>query len=192
MTRKRLTRREFLDVALRHGAAAGMVGGLLPALACSPGDVPDAAASLPLDERTLALLVDEILPAEDGMPSASDAGLVDYFRRISVPVPELAELLGEFVAAAADVAEDRFGSTVAELDRARRVEVLQDLEASDGDRFGAFRNLVYEGYYVNPEVWARLGYEPYPTIEAGPVMEPFDPATLDRVRRLPRLYVEVD
>jgi hypothetical protein len=192
MARRQLTRREFLDVALRHGAAAGMAGGLLPALACSPADVPDAASALRLDESTLALLVDEILPAEDGMPSASEAGLVAYFRRVSVPVPELAGLLDEFVAAAADAAQRRFGSTVGELDRARRVEVLQDLEASDGDRFGAFRNFVYEGYYVNPEIWARLGYEPYPTIEAGPVMDPFDPATLDRVRRLPRLYVEVD
>lgn len=192
MARRQLTRREFLDVALRHGTAAGMAGALLPALACSAGDVPDAAPPLRLDERTLALLVDEILPAEDGMPSASEAGLVDYFRRISVPVPELAGLLDEFVAAAAEAAQRRFGSTVGELDRARRVEVLKELEASDGDRFGAFRNFVYEGYYVNPEVWARLGYEPYPTIEAGPVMEPFDPAMLDRVRRLPRLYVEVD
>ena len=192
MTRRRLTRRAFLDVALRQGAAAGLVGGLLPALACSAGDVPDAALPLDLDERILSLLIDEILPPEDGMPSASDAGVVDYFQRISVPVPELADLLGEFVVAADDAAESRFGSGVGELDRDQRIAVLQDLEASDGDRFAAFRNFVYEGYYINPDVWALLGYDPYPTSEPGPVMEPFDPVMLDRVRALPALYVRVD
>ncbi len=164
----------------------------MPALACSEGDIPDAGPSLGLDERALSLLADEIIPASDGMPSASEAGVLAYFRRVSVPVPELADLLEEFMTAATGAANERYGAEVAALTSAQRVSLLQTLEADDGDLFSGFRNLVYEAYYVNPDVWALLGYEPYPTSEPGPSLRPFDPAMLDRVRAMAPFYVEAD
>ena len=60
-----------------------------------------------------------------------------------------------------------------------------------GEVFGELSTLVYEAYYVQPAVWGLLGYEPYPTGEAGPSMDPFDVAALERVRSAPALYREV-
>ena len=37
-----------------------------------------------------------------------------------------------------------------------------------------------------------MGYEPHPTNSPGPVMAPFDEASLERVRQLPPLYTDVD
>ena len=192
MTRRLLTRREFLDAAIRRGAAVGVTGGLLNALACSAGNVPDTAPPLDLDESALSLLIDEILPAADGMPAASEVGVVSYFRRVSVPVPELGESLSECVLAAEEMSRRQFGSEIAELDSTQRISVLEELESADGELFSAFRNFVYEAYYVNPEVWTLLGYDAYPTSEPGPSMDAFDPAMLDRVRNLQPLFVEAE
>jgi hypothetical protein len=49
-------------------------------------------------------------------------------------------------------------------------------------------NFVYEGYYINEKVWELIGYEPYPTLSAGPEMEPFNEQLLDRVKQTPALY----
>ena len=54
-----------------------------------------------------------------------------------------------------------------------------------------FRNLVYEAYYTNPEVWPAIGYEFHSTGGVGPVMRPFDESILDEVRKRPKYYREI-
>lgn len=201
MTRRRLTRREFLEQTARHTAGAGLAGvglagvGLagiaLPTLSCSPADQEIALAPLPLDERTLTAVIDEIIPAGEGMPSASEAGVVRYFRQIVDQLPDLTESLGGALEAVENESHERFESPFLDLSESERVEVLEQLATAGPAIFGGLSTLVYEAYYVQPTVWELIGYEPYPTGEAGPVMDPFDEAALDRVRSMPPSYREV-
>lgn len=190
MTQRRMTRREFLEQAARHSAGVGLAGMLLPTLSCLPADQESALPPLPLDERTLTGVVDEIIPAGEGMPSASEAGVLRYFRQLAGQMPDLPQTLGRALEAVEESNRERFTAPFLELSEPQRVEVLEEFEGTDPDVFFELRNLVYEAYYVQPAVWERLGYEPYPTGEAGPRMDPFDPAALDRVRSSPALYRE--
>jgi hypothetical protein len=161
---------------------------VLPTLACSPGDKTEALPPLPLDERTLAAVIEEIIPAGEGMPSASEAGVLHYFRQLAGQLPELPEALREALDAVEGSSQERFGGAFLDLSTPQRIDALERLEEEDPGVFGGLSVFVYEAYYVQPAVWELLGYEPYPTGEAGPSMEPFDEAALDRVRSAPALY----
>jgi hypothetical protein len=58
--------------------------------------------------------------------------------------------------------------------------------------FSTLRDSVYEAYYIQPQVWKLIDYEFYPTDQPGPRMKPFDEAVLAQVRKLPKLYREVE
>ncbi len=199
MTRSRLTRREFLEQATRHAAGVGLAGMVLPTLSCSPADQEFRLAPLPLDERTLTTVIDELIPAGEGMPSATEAGVLRYFRQLAAgvpeqlapPVPDHVQTLGGALDAVEASSRERFESPFLELSEPQRVEVLEQLAATDPAVFGGLSTLVYEAYYVQPAVWELLGYEPYPTGEAGPLMDPFDEAMVDRVSSAPPSYREV-
>ena len=170
---------------------------VLPTLSCLPADEEASLPPLPLDEDTLTAVIDEIIPAEEGMPSASEAGALRYFRqlaagvpeRLAPPVPDLVQTLGGVLEAVEAGSRERFTARFLELSAPQRIAVL--VVPVTLPPFGAFSTLVYEAYYVQPTVWEIIGYEPFPTGEAGPRMEPFDDAALDRVRATPTLYREV-
>jgi hypothetical protein len=198
MSPRRLTRREFVEQAARRTAGVGLAGTVLPILSCLPADDEAALPSLPLDEGALTAAMDEIIPAGEGMPSASEAGVLRYFRRLAAggveqvapPLPDLAETLSGALEAMEAGSNERFGRPFLDLSAPERVEVLERLEASDPGVFFGFSTLVYEAYYVQPAVWELLGYEPYPTGEAGPTLDPFDESALARVRSAPPMYRE--
>ena len=77
------------------------------------------------------------------------------------------------------------------LNSASRISVLQKFEKDKPQMFSVLQNFVYESYYINEKVWKLIGYEQYPTISAGPEMEPFDEAMLDRVKQMSSLYIKV-
>lgn len=199
MTARRLTRREFVEQAARRTAGVGLAGTMLPILSCLPADEEAALPPLPLDEDTLAAVIDEIIPAGEDMPSASEAGVLRYFQRLAAggseqvapPVPDLVDTLRGAVEAVGAGSQERSARPFLELATPERVEVLEGLETADPDVFFGLSFLVYEAYYVQPAVWELLGYEPYPTGEAGPALQPFDESALARVRSMPSLYREV-
>jgi hypothetical protein len=179
MPNRKRTRREFLGAT----TTAAIVTSIQPARA----DV------LTPDERAaLAAAMDEIIPATDGMPAASQVGSLDYLERV---VPSLDGLLDQFRRGLAGLdAQSRksSGQPFAKLSHAGRVEVLTALERdSSPDFFRLLRDFTYEAYYTRPEVWKRLGYEPHLTDHPGPHMKAFDESTLAQVRKRGKLYREV-
>jgi len=179
MQNRKRTRREFLATG---ATSAAIVTSIQSAR---------AAVFSPNERATLAAAIDEIIPATDGMPAASQVGGVDYLERV---VPTVEGLLDQFRQGLAGLdAESRKSSVqpFAKLSHARRVEVLSALER-DSDFFRVLRDFTYEAYYTRPEIWRRMGYEPHLTADAGPHMKPFDESTLAQVRKRGKLYREVN
>lgn len=188
---KRLSRREFLDLGARQSVGASIAAGFLLAN-CRPGE--DRPSALGLDRQAtdhLIVLLDELIPASDGMPAASEVGTLPYFELLATSEPKLAETVNRSLSTVGTLATDRYSERFAALSRDRRGQVVAAFAQSSPDLFGRLRTYAYEAYYLEPRVWRRLGYEPYPTGRAGPSMEPFDPAMLDRVRTMGQRWREV-
>jgi len=126
--------------------------------------------------KTLIALIDEMIPASDGMPAASQAGTLAYFELLAGTDPGLPETVQGALRAANTLAPGT------------RTTIAAKLAESDPALFTRLRTYVYEGYYLQPQVWKLLGYEPYPTSAPGPSMAPFSPALLQRIRAMPRRY----
>lgn len=94
--------------------------------------------------RTLEALGDVLIPAEDGMPSASGAGVGgELLDRVLAARWDLADALAELLAAA----------------RGRDpAVVVAGLQASDPDGFTVLVTFVAGGYFMDDEVRDRLGY----------------------------------
>jgi hypothetical protein len=110
---------------------------------------------------TLAGLADVLIPAGDGMPSASEAGVAGKW-------------LDEFLAARPELGEH----LVRILDAATGrdpAEVIRSLaEDSDGAGLAILSTVVPGAYYLDPAIRARLGYPgqetvpiPQPSLDAG-------------------------
>lgn len=157
------TRRKFIA----SSASAALVTHIEPA---------SAVTGSPAHDR-LRVVIDEIIPRQGNMPSASEAGGVQYFSALQKTEPALAS---EILAAL-----DKVGTS------SPLVEALQQLEREDPGQFALLRDFVYEAYYIPPQVWKLIGYQFYPTDHQGPYMKPFDEAVIAKVRTKPRFYREV-
>ena len=108
-----------------------------------------------VDQRAvLAALADALIPAGDGFPSASQAGVA-------------AEGLDQVVSFQPGIVAGLMN--VLEKSKARPpAEVVADLQKKDPAAFGVLAEFVAGAYFLNPRVRARLGY-------AGQVPHPIDP-----------------
>ena len=111
---------------------------------------------------TLGRLADELIPAGDGMPSASQADVagrwLDEVIRLRPDLgPKLAGILERFTAIDADVA-------------------IASLQTSDPDGFFVLTEVVAGGYFLNPEVRRAIGY---PGQQSVPIV-PEDPPDYER------------
>ena len=190
---KQLTRREFLEIAARRSVTAGIAAGVLLESSCLRS--PEDTSALGLDSsgtETLIAVIDEIIPAADGMPAASEAGTLPYFELLAASESALPETVQASLRIANAHSQERFGESFGSISREQRGEILSAFETSgDAALFLKLRNYVYEAYYLQPRVWALIGYDPHPTNAAGPQMEPLDQTLLNRVRALSPLYKEV-
>jgi Gluconate 2-dehydrogenase subunit 3 len=139
------------------------------------------------ERAVLVTAMDEIVPASDGMPAASQVGEgLAYLQRIAYQDASVATEIRNSVAALLALSEQPFD----QLPHEDRVRMLQTLEAQKPNEFAHLRDYVYESYYTQPRIWSLIGYEFYPTDHPGPHMEPFDESILDEVRKRPKLYRE--
>jgi len=194
--KKNWTRRKFLESTLKGSIVAGgavTAGAVLPAEAHAGAPPEQKPEALDAQQRKLLrVTMDEIIPAGDGMPSASEVGGVEYLTRLAGTNPQIKRELQKSLGALAAVSRKQFGKEFTSLLPAERVEALKKLEAQRPQQnFVKLRDHVYEAYYTQPKVWKLLGYPFYPTNGPGPHMKPFDPASLDKVRKMPKLYREV-
>ena len=191
--RKKWTRRTFLGASVASAIVRG--GGGTKGLAAGPGGsrAQERSPAPVFDSRQRELLraaIDEVIPAGEGMPSASEAGGVEYLERGARSEAEIREPLRNSLARLDALARTRFNQPFTQLARADRVAALQALEMEAPGLFEPLRDCVYESYYTQPAVWKLIGYEFYPTNGAGPRMKPFDEAALAQVRKRPKFYRE--
>ncbi len=157
--------------------------------AAAQKEEPSASGLDPHTRHLLQAAMDEIIPAGDGMPAASEVGGINYLDRLMSRSPDIKKVLEESLAALYDVSRKQFGKDFVDLPRPDRVEALKKLEQQPTpEPFRTLRNYVYEAYYTQPKVWKLIGYEFYPTNRAGPRMKPFDESVLAEVRKKAKLY----
>ena len=98
----------------------------------------------PARRAILAGLADVLIPAGDGMPSASAAGVAEAgLDQVLVAVPSLAASLADVLA----MAEGR-----------EPAEVVASLARTDPTAYGILTEVVTAAYFMNPEVRQAVGY----------------------------------
>jgi hypothetical protein len=108
----------------------------------------------PARRAVLAGLADVLIPAGDGMPSASAAGVAGPgLDQVLAAVPGLGPALADVLAAA--------------LGR-EPAEVVASLARTDPAAYGVLTEVVTAAYFMNPDVRRALGY-------AGQAPSPLDP-----------------
>jgi hypothetical protein len=174
--RRPWTRRHFFE------AAAGTLASLR---AAASNARPAPASALSRSAETLRAAMDEIIPAADGMPSASASGVARYLEELSNREASVKRALSRAAAALEKSARTK---RYVSLEAEGRVRALETLERREPAVFAMMRDLVYQGYYTSPEVWKLLGFEFYGPDRPGPGIAEFDATALERVRARPPFY----
>jgi hypothetical protein len=183
-----LTRRAFLELAATQSLTASLAATALLAACRSTAEESSVLGLDGPSMETLITLVDQIIPASDEMPAASQAGTLAYFELLAGADPHLPETLQSAIRTVDALSRARAGKGFAAAGASERTEVVAALAQTESLLFARLRTYVYEGYYLQPQVWQLLGYEPYPTSAPGPHMAPFTPALLQRIRAMPPRY----
>jgi hypothetical protein len=185
------SRRRFTKAVI--SAQALLASGVLTLpIACA--EAKKTEGDLPLDnsqKSTLKFAMDEIIPANDKMPSASEIGGVNYVLKILEELPDLSPLFISLTAKIEDQSLQLSGSAFSKLNSERRIAVLTTIEQTEPGLFKVLKDFTYESYYTNDSVHKLISYEPHPTGTAGPEMEPFDDKLLDRVKKTSPMYTKI-
>lgn len=142
-------------------------------------------------QETLKLVMDEIIPANDTMPSASAIGSVNYVLNILKELPELLPLFISITDKIEAQSLQESNSGFSRLNKEKRIKVLTTMEQSEPELFKILKDFTYESYYTNEKVYELIKYEPHPTGTLGPEMQPFDEKLLDRVKNTPPSYTKI-
>jgi len=148
-----------------------------------------ASQALPQETRSaLKTVMDLIIPASDGMPSASEAGGLTYLENLMQRNKDAATDITKGLDVAEAFSERSFKRAFLQLEKKDQTAVLKEMEDTVLGVFDALRAYVYESYYTQPAIWKLIGYELYPTDHMGPHLKPFDDSLLAKVRKMPKLY----
>ena len=181
------TRRGFLATGLASTASPSLVF----EIDAAPAQRNPSTGTLDESEiRTLKAAIDEIIPASESMPSASEIGGVDYVRKLVEHEPTISGDIRRSLVTLDKAAREKFTKPFDQIDRQIRIELLAGLEKSSPHVFAMLRDSAYESYYTQPRIWKLIGYEFYPTDHPGPHMKPFDEAVLAEIRKRPKFYRE--
>jgi hypothetical protein len=172
------TRRVFL----RAAAAT-------PALVTTIQSAPQSLAQ-PV-QSDLKAVMDLMIPASDGMPSASDAGGLAYLGKLMQHDKDAAADITKALDVANAFSQRSANKSFDQLEKEEQISVLKEMEHRAPRVFDTLRAYVYESYYTQPAVWHRIGYDFYATDHSGPHLPPFDDSLLANVRRMPKLYRDV-
>lgn len=161
-------------------------GATAPALIAS---IQPAAQALAENTRTtLRTVMDLIIPASDGMPSATEAGGLTYLERLMEREKDAAADITKALTVADAFSQRSLQKSFDALEKSDQIAVLEEMENSARGVFDYLRAYVYESYYQQPAIWKLIGYELYPTDHAGPHLASFDESLLANVRKMPKLY----
>ena len=189
---RRLSRRKFLQTGLAASLSVG--SGAIGGSSIAPAGKPKSKLSDPTPSGQRDLLravIDEIIPAGNGMPAASKAGVLPYLERLADQNPDFGKTLDKSLGYLEELSQSRLHKKFLWLAAPQRVLILQNMAKLRPESFSFLRDYTYEGYYTQPKIWTLMGYEFKPTNGAAPHMKPFDEAVLDQVRKKPKYYREV-
>lgn len=142
-------------------------------------------------QETLKWVMDEIIPANEKMPSASKIGSVNYILSILKELPELSPLFIGITDKIEAQSLQKSNSNFSKLNKEERIKVMIAIEQSEPELFKVLKDFTYESYYTSKEVYELIKYEPHPTGTIGPEMRPFDEKLLDRVKNTPPTYTKI-
>jgi hypothetical protein len=158
-----------------------------------PAEVGPFSVLDPGRAASLEALVDTLVPGNEHWPTASAAGAAAYVDATAARVPRLRGPLLRGVDALEGRARGRCGRPLSECTQAERSALAAELEASERELFSLVLELTMEAYYRDPAVLEvvreRTAYDPGVPLR-GTGMLPFEPALLDRVRRMPQRFPE--
>jgi hypothetical protein len=132
--------------------------------------------------------MDLMIPASDGMPSASEAGGLAYLESLMQHNKDTSADITKGLEVAAAFSERSFGRPFIQLEKNDQLAVLKEMEDTALGVFDALRAYIYESYYTQPAIWKLIGYQLYPTDHTGPHLAPLDDSLLANVRKMPKLY----
>jgi cobyrinic acid a,c-diamide synthase len=154
--------------------------------------IQPAARALAQETRTnLQRAMDLIIPASDGMPSATEAGGLVYLETLMQQDKDVADDVAKALTVADAFSQRAFQRSFGDLEKQEQIAVLKEMENSTGDVFHRLRAYVYESYYEQPAIRKLMAYENYPTDHLGPYLAPFDDSLVANVRKMPKLYRDV-
>jgi hypothetical protein len=209
---KEVTRRKFLKKSAGSSLAALTASSQFSKLSVGSiweeveksGEAAQSSVLSDANRKLLRAAADEIIPATDGIPAATQVGAVEYIEVLLGKLPEIQKQVLAALTRIEEIGVSRFKLPFDQLTSAQRVRALQAFEKESARRsageslyqagnnlFATLRDLVYEGYYTSPKAWPQLGYEFHATNHKGPEMKPFDEAILAQVRKRPKNYREV-
>jgi len=102
--------------------------------------------------KVLAGVMDVIIPAADGMPSATAAGAVSYLANLCRQYPTIQTELRRFLDSVNRESVAKFHTEFDSRSENQRIHVLKSLEDQAATAFSAFVAYVYEAYYTRPQV----------------------------------------
>src|ERR1700722_19905171 len=149
---------------------------------------PAVQALAQAGKDTLKTVMDLVIPASDGMPSASEAGGLRYLRNLMERDKDIAAVIRNCLAVVDAFSARSFKRPFPQLEKNDQIAVLKDMENRAPGDFDALRAYIYESYYTQPAIWELIGYKLYPTDHTGPHLKPFDDSLLEKVRNMPKLY----
>jgi hypothetical protein len=174
-----------MDTTRRGFLGAGVAGpALVTAIQATAGTLQEH------EQSTLKTVMDLIIPEADGMPSASQAGGLEYLGSLVQRDKDAAADITKGLAVLEAFSGRSFQKPFGQLAQQDQVAVLREMESAALGVFDALRAYVYESYYTRPGIWKLIGYELYPTDHPGPHLKPFDEGLVADVRKMPKLYRE--
>lgn len=174
------TRREFLS----HLSLAVVLAGRLKALGIQTA-ASKVGGNLGSDHlQLLGAAMDEIIPSGDGMPSAADAGGMEYLQYLGWQYPGIQEEISAFLDTIREAARARLGTGFLSLEHEQRARLLTELEKDHTPTFSTFVGYVYEAYYTSPTVQGAIACPRSPAVS-----EDLD-ALLAPVRNMKHVYRE--
>jgi len=132
-------------------------------------EIPWPRVLTPEEKRTVTVLGDIIVPADEFGPAASAVGVPDFIDEwVSAPYEQQqkdGKMIREGLAWIDGEAKKRFGKGYADSAAADQTALLDDIvkEGTDAHKKGFnfyknFRDKVTGGYYSTPEGWKAIGY----------------------------------
>jgi len=185
------SRRRFTKAVISAQALLAS-GALTLPLACVETKKPEGDSALDSSQQmTLGFAMDELIPANEKMPSASKIGGVSYVLKILEELPALSPLFISLTNRIEAHSLQQSNSNFSKLNKEKRIAVLTTIEQTEPELFKVLKDFTYESYYTSKEVYELIKYEPHPTGTLGPKMEPFDEKLLDRVKNTSSMYTKI-